>query len=146
MDTYAADRLQLALVTSNGTLLSGGTGLTGNNNRTRIGWLTANNTLADSTDYEFVLTLDLANGMWDASINGVDSASGTFNTSHIKGFDRYQSNFQQFSTGDYIDIDEISVNVESNAGQTLLEPVTGYYTTIQDTTTILHDSLSLIHI
>ena len=72
MDTYAADRLQLALVTSNGTLLSGGSGLTGNNNRTRIGWLTANNTLADSTDYEFVLTLDLAFGMWDGSINGVD--------------------------------------------------------------------------
>ena len=142
MDSYNSDRLQLALVTSNGTLLSGGAGLTGSNNRTRIGWLTANNTLADSTDYEFVLTLDLANGMWEASINGADSASGTFNTSHIKGFDRYQSNFQQFSTGDYIDIDEISVNVESNAGQTLLEPVTGYYTTIQDTTTILHDSLT----
>ena len=81
MDSYASDRLQLALVTSNGTLLSGGTGLTGQNNRTRIAWLKGAGVLADSDDYEFVLTLDLANGMWDASINGVESASGTFNTS-----------------------------------------------------------------
>jgi hypothetical protein len=55
--------------------------------------------------------MDLAAGTWAASINGVEETTGTFNTDHIKGFDRYQSTFQQFSNGDYIDIDEISVNV-----------------------------------
>ena len=39
MDSYNQDRLQLALMSSNGTILSGGTGLTGNKNRTRIAWL-----------------------------------------------------------------------------------------------------------
>ena len=36
---------------------------------------------------------------------------GTFNTDHIVGIERYQAAFQQFSSEDYIDIDEISVSV-----------------------------------
>jgi hypothetical protein len=111
MDSYNSDRLQLAVTSSNGTILSGGTGLTGQNNRTRVDWLGANNELTNSNDYEFGLSMDLAAGTWAASINGVEEADGTFDTSHINGFDRYQATFQQFSNGDYIDIDEISVNV-----------------------------------
>ena len=91
------------------------TGLTGNKNRTRIGWLGSNNELAISDDWEFTLTIDLANGTWTGNINGGADVLGTFDTSHIKGFDRYQSTFQQFSNGDYIDIDEISVDVTSNS-------------------------------
>ena len=111
MDTYNSDRLQLALTSSNDTILSGGTGLTATKNRTRIGWLTPNNTLADSTDYEFGLSIDLAGGTWAAQINDQAEVTGTFDTSHLNGFDRYQTTFQQFSQGDYIDVDQISVNV-----------------------------------
>ena len=141
MDSYNSDRLQLALMSSNGTILSGGTGLTGNKNRTRIGWLGSNNELAISDDWEFTLTIDLANGTWTGNINGGADVLGTFDTSHIKGFDRYQSTFQQFSNGDYIDVDEISVDVTSNSGTVTLEPVTGYYSTSQDGETILHENL-----
>ena len=111
MDTYNSDRLQLALTSSNDTILSGGTGLTATKNRTRIGWLTPNNTLADSTDYEFGLSIELAGGTWAAQINDQAEVTGTFDTSHLNGFDRYQTTFQQFSQGDYIDVDQISVNV-----------------------------------
>ena len=111
MDSYNSDRLQLALMSSNGTILSGGTGLTANNNRTRIAWLGSNNELAMDDDWEFNLSLNLGTGDWTGSVNGVEEATGTFDTSHINGFDRYQATFQQFSDGDYIDIDEISVNV-----------------------------------
>ena len=111
MDTFANDRLQLALQSSNGTITGGGTGLTTAGNRTRIGWLTANNTLEDETDYEFSLALDLAAGQWSAQINDEDAVTGTFNTDDIVGIDGYQAAFQQFSPEDYIDIDEISVSV-----------------------------------
>jgi len=111
MDSFASDRLQLALLSSNGTITSGGTGLTANNNRTRIAWLGSNNELALDDDWEFNLSINLGTGDWSGSVNGVEEATGTFNTDHIKGFDRYQATFQQFSNGDYIDIDEISVSV-----------------------------------
>ena len=111
MDSFNSDRLQLAVTSSNGTILSGGTGLTSQNNRTRVAWLGAAGELANSNDYEFGLSMDLAAGTWSASINGVEETTGTFDTAHINGFDRYQSTFQQFSNGDYIDIDEISVSV-----------------------------------
>ena len=126
MDTYNADRLQLALMSSNGTILSGGTGLTGANNRTRIGWLTdGNNQLEDETDYTFSVALDLAAGEWTAQINDQSAVTGTFNTNHIVGVDGYQAAFQQFSSEDYIDIDEVSVAVET-VGE-VLEPVDVYY-------------------
>ena len=111
MDTYNNDRLQLALMSSNGTILSGGTGLTGANNRTRIGWLTSGGTLEDATDYEFSLALDLAAGSWSAQINDDAAVTGTFNQEQIVGIDGYQAAFQQFSAEDYLDIDEISVSV-----------------------------------
>ena len=111
LDTYNNDRLQLALQSSNGTILSGGTGLTGTGNRTRIGWLTSAGVLEDETDYEFSLALDLAAGSWSAQINDEDAVTGTFNTDHIVGIESYQAAFQQFSSEDYIDIDEISVSV-----------------------------------
>ena len=111
MDSFNQDRLQLALLSSNGTITSGGTGLTGNNNRTRIAWLGSASELAVDDDWEFNLSINLGTGDWSGSVNGVEEATGTFNTDHIKGFDRYQSTFQQFSDGDYIDIDQISVNV-----------------------------------
>lgn len=111
LDTYNSDRLQLALQSSNGTILSGGTGLTGTKNRTRIGWLTSNGVLEDETDYEFSLALDLAAGAWSAQINDEDAVTGTFNQDHIVGIEAYQAAFQQFSSEDYIDIDEISVSV-----------------------------------
>ena len=111
LDTYANDRLQLALQSSNGTILSGGTGLTGTKNRTRIGWLTSAGVLEDATDYEFTLTLDLAAGTWTGQISGQPGVTGTFNTDHIVGIEAYQAAFQQFSSEDYIDIDEISVSV-----------------------------------
>ena len=141
MDSYNSDRLQLALVSSHGTILSGGTGLTGTKSRTRIGWLGSAGQLAISDDWEFTLTIDLANGTWTGNINGGADVLGTFDTSHIKGFDRYQSTFQQFSENDYIDVDEISVDVTSNSGTVILEPVTGYYSTSQDGETILHENL-----
>ena len=97
MDTFNNDRLQLALQSSNGTILSGGTGLTGAGNRTRIGWLTSGGTLEDETDYEFSLTLDLAAGEWTATINGQPGVTGTFDTNDIVGIDGYQLAFQQFS-------------------------------------------------
>lgn len=111
MDTFNNDRLQLALQSSNGTLLSGGTGLTSAGNRTRIGWLTSGGTLEDETDYEFSLSLDLAAGAWSAQINDEDAVTGTFNTNDIVGIEGYQAAFQQFSPEDYIDIDEVSVSV-----------------------------------
>ena len=111
MDTFNNDRLQLALQSSNGTILSGGTGLTGAGNRTRIGWLTTGGTLEDETDYEFSLSLDLAAGAWSAQINDDDAVTGTFETDDIVGIDGYQAAFQQFSPEDYLDIDEISVSV-----------------------------------
>ena len=111
MDTFNNDRLQLALQSSNGTILSGGTGLTGAGNRTRIGWLTTGGTLEDETDYEFSLSLDLAAGAWSAQINDDAAVTGTFETDDIVGIDGYQAAFQQFSPEDYIDIDEISVSV-----------------------------------
>ena len=111
LDTYANDRLQLALQSSNGTILSGGTGLTGTGNRTRIGWLTPGGVLESETDYELSLALDLAGGIWTAQINDEDAVTGTFNTDHIVGIEAYQAAFQQFSSEDYIDIDEISVSV-----------------------------------
>ena len=61
MDSYNQDRLQLALMSSNGTILSGGTGLTGNKNRTRIAWLGSGGELAISDDWTFELEIDLAN-------------------------------------------------------------------------------------
>ena len=125
MDTFANDRLQLALQSSNGTILSGGSGLTGAKNRTRIGWLTSAGTLEDETDYEFSLTLDLAAGEWTAQINDQPGVTGTFNTNDIVGIEGYQLAFQQFSTEDYIDIDEISVAVQT-LGE-VLEPVSVYY-------------------
>ena len=111
LDTYGNDRLQLALQSSNGTILSGGTGLTGTKNRTRIGWLTNANVLEDETDYEFSLSLDLAAGAWSAQINDESEVTGTFNQDHLVGIEAYQAAFQQFSPEDYIDIDEISVSV-----------------------------------
>ena len=112
LDTYDSDRLQLALMSSNGTILEGGTGLTTQKNRTRIGWLTgANGELATDTDYTFTLALDLAAGAWSAQIDDQEAVDGLFDTSHIVGIDRYQAAFQQFSNEDYIDIDEISVSV-----------------------------------
>ena len=125
LDTYNNDRLQLALQSSNGTILSGGTGLTGTKNRTRIGWLTSANVLEDETDYEFRLTLDLAAGTWTGQINDQPGVSGTFNTNHIVGIEGYQAAFQQFSPEDYIDIDEISVSVQSLTE--VLDPVDVYY-------------------
>ncbi len=125
LDTYANDRLQLALQSSNGTILSGGTGLTGTGNRTRIGWLTTANVLESAADYELTLTLDLAGGIWSAQINDEDAVTGTFNTNHIVGIEAYQAAFQQFSPEDYIDVDEISVSVQSLAG--ILDPVEVYY-------------------
>lgn len=112
LDTYAADRLQLALQSSNGTILSGGAGLTSQNNRTRIGWLTgANGELATDTDFTFTLALDLAAGAWSAQIDDQAAVEGTFNQSHILGIDRYQAAWQQFNDEDYIDLDEISISV-----------------------------------
>ena len=88
------------------------------------------------------LEIDLANGTWKVYINGGADVLGTFDTNHLKGFDRYQATFQQFSNGDYIDVDEISVDVTSNSGTVTLEPATGYYTTSQDGETILHENLA----
>ena len=143
MDSYNQDRLQLALMSSNGTILSGGTGLTSNKNRTRIAWLGSGGQLAISDDWTFELEIYLNTGVWKAYVNEAEeaTASGTFDTNHLKGFDRYQATFQQFSANDYIDIDEISVGAISTAGSNLLEPVGGYYTTVQDGATVLHDSL-----
>ena len=145
MDTYANNRLQLAANSSNGTILSGGTGLTNNKNRTRIGWLDAGQTLANSDDWTFSLEVHLATGVWKGFINGVQETAGTFDTNHIKGFDRYQVTFQKFADGDYIDVDEISVDVTSTAGTNILEPVSGYYTTVQDGESVLHDTLNDIY-
>ena len=111
MDTYNSDRLQLAVMSSNGTILSGGSGLTGAGNRTRIDYLDDAGVLEDDTDYTFSLALDLAAGEWAAQIDDESAVTGTFNTNHIVGVDGYQAAFQQFSSEDYIDIDEISVSV-----------------------------------
>ncbi|MEC8753151.1 MAG: hypothetical protein VXX25_01050 [Verrucomicrobiota bacterium] len=139
------NRLQFGVTSSNGTLLSGGDGLTGNQNRTRIAWLGSAGDLSADNDWTFELVVDLSAGTWVAKLDGVETKNGTFNQAHLKGFDRYQTTFQNFSNGDYIDIDEISVSVESNAGQTLLEPVGGYYSTIQDGSGILHTTLTDIY-
>ena len=106
-------------MSSNGTILSGGTGLTGNKNRTRIAWLGSGGELAISDDWTFELEIYLNTGVWKAYVNGAEeaTASGTFDTNHLKGFDRYQATFQQFSANDYIDIDEISVGAISTAGR-----------------------------
>ena len=93
LDTYGNDRLQLTLQSSNGTILSGGTGLTGTKRTVRIGWLTSANVLEDETDYEFRLTLDLAAGTWTGQINDQPGVSGTFNTDHIVGIEAYQATF-----------------------------------------------------
>ena len=140
MDSSASDRLQLALISSNGTILSGGQAVTGGTaaadnigyNRTRIGWLTSNGTLTDSTDYTFTLDIDLAAGSWSAQINDQDAETGTFETDDIQGIDRYQTAFTQWSTGDYIDLDQIAIDVSAAVEEPeVLQPVSGYYTTTQ---------------
>ena len=97
---------------SNGTILSGGEGLTGAGNRTRLAWLTERGSdLTYSDDLDITLSLALASGTWSATVNDGAAVTGTFNTDHIKGIDRYQMGFATMSSGDYIDIDEISVSV-----------------------------------
>ena len=91
------NRLQFGVTSSNGTLLSGGDGLTGNQNRTRIAWLGSAGNLSADNDWTFDLVVDLSAGTWVAKLDGVETKNGTFNQSHLKGFDRYQTSFQNFS-------------------------------------------------
>ena len=65
-----------------------------------------------NTPIELDLNIDW-NGNWTSSIKinqeVIYSCSGTYNTSHIQGFDSYQLMFQSLNKSDYIDIDEISI-------------------------------------
>ena len=106
------NRLNISVISSNGTILSGGDGLTGSGNRTRLSWLTERGSdLTYSDDLDITLSLALASGTWSATVNDGAAVTGTFNTDHINGIDRYQMGFASMSSGDYIDIDEISVSV-----------------------------------
>ena len=106
------NRLNISVISSNGTILSGGDGLTGAGNRTRLSWLTERGSdLTYSDDLDITLSLALASGAWSATVNDGAAVTGTFNTDHINGIDRYQMGFANMSSGDYIDIDEISVSV-----------------------------------
>jgi hypothetical protein len=93
---------------SDGMILSGGT-LNGTGTRTRIDWLTESGVLESDTDYLFEMMLSLDTGTWGVTINGGAAVEGTFDTSKIAAFDRYQAAFQQFSDGDYLDIDTLEV-------------------------------------
>ena len=111
-ENAAWNRLNISVISSNGTILSGGDGLTGAGNRTRLAWLSERNSdLTYSDDLDITLSLALASGTWSATVNDGAAVTGTFNTDHIKGIDRYQMGFATMSSGDYIDIDEISVSV-----------------------------------
>ncbi|MEC7908357.1 MAG: PEP-CTERM sorting domain-containing protein [Verrucomicrobiota bacterium] len=106
------NRLNISVISSNGTILSGGDGLTSSGNRTRLAWLTERGSdLTYSDDLDITLSLALASGAWSATVNDGAAVTGTFNTDHINGIDRYQMGFATMSSGDYIDIDEISVSV-----------------------------------
>lgn len=107
-DSFQTDRLMLTVQGSDGMILSGGSlNMTGT--RTRIDWLTESGVLESDTDYLFEMMLSLDTGTWGVTINGGAAVEGTFDTSKIAAFDRYQAPFQQFSDGDYLDIDTLEV-------------------------------------
>ena len=108
-DSFAQDRLMLTVQGSDGMILSGGTGLNDPGTRTRVDWLTEDNVLEDATDYQFELALNFGTGAWGVTINGGSAITGTFDHTKLGAIDRYQAAFQQFSDGDFLDIDLLEV-------------------------------------
>ncbi|OUX37890.1 MAG: hypothetical protein CBE26_02255 [Kiritimatiellaceae bacterium TMED266] len=128
MDNFNSDKLSYSIMSTENTLVSGGTGLTGNKNRTRAAWIQNNTNLSDPAAQEFSLRMNLATGEWGADVDGTEVATGLFvnqedpNTAadeaEFTAIDRYQVVFQQAASAeDSIDIDYISV-------ETIPEPAT----------------------
>jgi hypothetical protein len=131
MDNFASDKLSFSILSSEGTLISGGTGLTDKNNRTRAAWIQDNTSLSDPAAQEFSLRMSFTTGEWGADVDGVEVATGTFFNQEDSGtaedeveftaIDRYQIAFQKTTSAeDSIDIDYIAIETI----ETIPEPAT----------------------
>ena len=131
--------LELNVQSDTGSLTGITSGGTGNNNLggtpaypwARVKVIAPNGEWATADDNTFVFEMDLSSGLWTLDMNGVEEAVGTFSTANIKGFDRYGIVFNNFDTGDYLEIDEMKIESIVSTEQ-VLEAVSGYYYTVQD--------------